>query len=78
MGIGQSLLFRSWIGIGITVLAMAVVLFRIHDEEALMYREFGGEWEAYCRQSIDVQKTFWTVLYSQETLTLFRSLSDKL
>jgi protein-S-isoprenylcysteine O-methyltransferase Ste14 len=51
MGIGQSLLFRSWLGIGMTLLAMAVVLFRIHDEEILMQKEFGAEWEAYCRKT---------------------------
>jgi protein-S-isoprenylcysteine O-methyltransferase Ste14 len=59
MGIGQSLLFRSWIGIGLTALAMAVVLFRIHDEEALMRREFGAEWEAYCRNSKKMIPYLW-------------------
>jgi protein-S-isoprenylcysteine O-methyltransferase Ste14 len=51
MGIGQSLLFHSWIGIGLTLLAMALVLFRIHDEEILMQKEFGAEWEAYVRKT---------------------------
>jgi protein-S-isoprenylcysteine O-methyltransferase Ste14 len=50
MGIGQSLLFRSWLGVGLTLLAMAIVLFRIHDEEIMMRREFGKEWEAYARK----------------------------
>ncbi|MFN2299864.1 MAG: methyltransferase family protein [Anaerolineales bacterium] len=50
MGIGQSLLFRSWIGVGFTVAAMALVLLRIRDEEVLMEREFGAEWEAYGRR----------------------------
>lgn len=59
MGIGQSLLFRSWIGLALTVLAMAIVLFRIHDEEALMHKEFGAEWEAYCRKSNKLIPYIW-------------------
>jgi len=59
MGTGQSLLFRSWIGLALTVLAMAVVLFRIHDEEALMRKEFGAEWEAYCRKSNKLIPYIW-------------------
>jgi protein-S-isoprenylcysteine O-methyltransferase Ste14 len=59
MGVGQSLLFRSWIGLGLTALAMAVVLFRIHDEEALMHREFGAEWEAYRRHTRKLIPQIW-------------------
>jgi protein-S-isoprenylcysteine O-methyltransferase Ste14 len=51
LGIGLSLLFRSWIGIVLTLVFVAIVLFRIKDEEALMSREFGLEWETYCRKS---------------------------
>ncbi|MBN1437951.1 MAG: isoprenylcysteine carboxylmethyltransferase family protein [Anaerolineales bacterium] len=51
MGIGQSLLFRSWLGLALTVLAMVVVLIRIRDEEILMQKEFGAEWEAYARKT---------------------------
>ena len=51
MGVGQSLLFRSWLGIVLTILAMAVVLFRIRDEEILMHKEFGAEREAYGRKT---------------------------
>jgi protein-S-isoprenylcysteine O-methyltransferase Ste14 len=50
-GIGLSLLFRSWIGIVLTLVFVAIVLFRIKDEETLMSREFGLEWETYCRKS---------------------------
>jgi protein-S-isoprenylcysteine O-methyltransferase Ste14 len=50
-GIGLSLLFRSWIGLVLTGLFVAIILFRIKDEEQLMQREFGQEWETYCKQS---------------------------
>jgi protein-S-isoprenylcysteine O-methyltransferase Ste14 len=46
-----ALLFRSWIGLIAVAPLVAVLLFRIRDEEALMRREFGSEWEAYCRRS---------------------------
>jgi protein-S-isoprenylcysteine O-methyltransferase Ste14 len=59
LGIGASLLFRSRIGSALTVLAMAFVLFRIRDEEALMHREFGGEWEAYCRSTRRLIPLIW-------------------
>jgi protein-S-isoprenylcysteine O-methyltransferase Ste14 len=50
-GIGLSLLFRSWIGLILTLVFVIVILFRVRDEEAMMRREFGAEWEAYCRRS---------------------------
>jgi protein-S-isoprenylcysteine O-methyltransferase Ste14 len=59
MGIGQSMLFRSWLGLVLTALAMTVVLFRIHDEEALMRKEFGTEWEAYCAKSKKLIPYLW-------------------
>jgi protein-S-isoprenylcysteine O-methyltransferase Ste14 len=59
MGIGLSLLFCSWIGLALTALAMAIVLFRIRDEEALMHREFGAEWEAYCRKTSRLMPYLW-------------------
>jgi len=59
LGIGQSLLFRSWIGLGLTALVMVIVLFRIRDEEALMRREFGEEWETYSRRSNKLFPHLW-------------------
>ncbi|MBN1428543.1 MAG: isoprenylcysteine carboxylmethyltransferase family protein [Anaerolineae bacterium] len=50
-GIGLALLFRSWIGLALTLVFIVVVFFRIKDEEALMSHEFGLEWETYCKQS---------------------------
>jgi protein-S-isoprenylcysteine O-methyltransferase Ste14 len=59
LGIGQSLLFRSWIGLVMTALAMAIVLFRIRDEEVLMSREFGAEWQTYCSKSWKLIPYLW-------------------
>ncbi len=59
LGIGQSLLFRSWIGLGMTALVMAIVLFRIRDEEILMKNEFGQEWEIYSRRSWKLIPYLW-------------------
>lgn len=51
MAFGLVLLFRSWVGwIGCAPL-VGVLLFRIRDEEQLMHKEFGLEWEEYCRKS---------------------------
>jgi len=50
-GVGLSLLFRSWIGLVLTLIFTIIILFRIRDEEAMMSREFGAEWEAYCKKS---------------------------
>jgi protein-S-isoprenylcysteine O-methyltransferase Ste14 len=50
-GIGLSLLFRSWIGLGLTFVFVLIILFRIKDEEALMGREFGKTWQQYCDHS---------------------------
>ncbi len=50
-GIGLSFLFRSWIGLALTLLFIIIVLFRIKDEEALMSREFREEWATYCKNS---------------------------
>ncbi|MGD8456557.1 MAG: isoprenylcysteine carboxylmethyltransferase family protein [Anaerolineales bacterium] len=49
--LGFSLLFHSWIGVIGVVLSIAVFLWRIRDEEALMHAEFGREWEKYCQHT---------------------------
>jgi protein-S-isoprenylcysteine O-methyltransferase Ste14 len=51
VSIGISLVFRSWIGLLATIFFLALLLYRISDEEAVMHREFGAEWEAYCKSS---------------------------
>ena len=49
--LGLSFLFRSWIGLVAMVPILVGLLFRIRDEEAVLHKEFGAEWEAYCQQS---------------------------
>jgi protein-S-isoprenylcysteine O-methyltransferase Ste14 len=59
LGTGLSLLFRSWLGLALTAAAMAIVLLRIRDEEAMMRREFGAEWEAYTRKTRKLLPFLW-------------------
>lgn len=49
--LGMALLFRSWVGLLLFVPMLGVILFRIRDEEALLLRTFGAEWETYCQHS---------------------------
>jgi protein-S-isoprenylcysteine O-methyltransferase Ste14 len=51
VAIGLAILFRSWVGLAAGVLFLGVLLFRIKDEETLLRREFGQEWETYCKRS---------------------------
>jgi len=46
---GLSFLFRSWIGLAVSLISVIVFILRIRDEEVFMQREFGEEWEAYCK-----------------------------
>jgi protein-S-isoprenylcysteine O-methyltransferase Ste14 len=48
---GVSCVFRSWIGLLASLFFVAVLFFRIRDEEATMEKEFGVQWEAYCERS---------------------------
>jgi protein-S-isoprenylcysteine O-methyltransferase Ste14 len=45
-----TLIFRSVTGIGVSVALVPLMIWRIIDEERLMARKFGGEWEAYSRR----------------------------
>jgi len=56
---GYSLAFRSWIGLGFALLVLAVLLLRIHDEEALLKTEFGAEWVAYSRGTARLPPGIW-------------------
>lgn len=49
--LGLSFLFRSWIGLVALIPIAAGLLFRIKDEEEVLHKEFGLEWETYCKQS---------------------------
>jgi protein-S-isoprenylcysteine O-methyltransferase Ste14 len=51
LSIGISCVFHSWIGLAASVVFLAVILFRIRDEEVTMLQEFGTEWEDYCTRS---------------------------
>jgi protein-S-isoprenylcysteine O-methyltransferase Ste14 len=51
VAIGLAILFRSWIGLAVSVPFLGVILFRIKDEEVVLHQEFGQEWEAYCKRS---------------------------
>ena len=48
---GLPLLFRSWVGLAVSPILLATILFRIRDEEALMRTEFGLEWERYSQHT---------------------------
>ena len=50
-GLGLAFLFRSWIGLLLTVIFFVVILFRLRDEEAFMRNEFGQTWDEYCSRS---------------------------
>lgn len=49
--LGIALVFRSWVAIILILLLTMVLLWRIHDEEALLHQEFGASWEAYASKS---------------------------
>jgi protein-S-isoprenylcysteine O-methyltransferase Ste14 len=51
LGFGAALVFRSWIGVALSLIFIGVILFRIRDEEALMHKEFAKAWEHYCERS---------------------------
>ena len=48
---GIALVFRSWLALALVAPVLAVLLWRIADEEALLRGEFGAEWEAYARRT---------------------------
>jgi protein-S-isoprenylcysteine O-methyltransferase Ste14 len=49
--LGASLAFRTWAGLVLFPFVLALLLWRIRDEEALMQREFGEAWRAYSRRA---------------------------
>lgn len=51
MNVGIALVFRSGLGLLLAAGLIGVLLWRIHDEEALMHQAFGAEWEAYMQKS---------------------------
>ena len=51
LAFGLSCLFRSWVGLGVSLVVVLVLLLRIKDEEAMLRREFGPAWDSYCQKS---------------------------
>jgi protein-S-isoprenylcysteine O-methyltransferase Ste14 len=49
--LGFALVFRSWIGLAAMIPVVAFFLLRIKDEEAVLQKEFGPQWKAYCERS---------------------------
>lgn len=45
--LGVALTFTSWIALILVVATFAALIWRIRDEEKLMYEEFGKDWESY-------------------------------
>jgi protein-S-isoprenylcysteine O-methyltransferase Ste14 len=48
---GISLVFRSWLSLLLVAALALVLIWRIQNEEALMHREFGRDWDAYTQRS---------------------------
>jgi len=51
MGFGLALIFISWIGLIGSVIFIAIILYRIRDEEVLMRENFEKEWDSYCEKT---------------------------
>jgi len=49
--LGVALVFRSGLGLFLVAGEVAVIAWRIAEEEALLARHFGARWESYARQS---------------------------
>lgn len=49
--LGLALVFATWVGLVLAAAVMAVLLWRIPDEEAMMRREFGSTWDEYARRT---------------------------
>lgn len=48
---GFSAVFRSGVALLLVLLLAPILLWRIHDEESLMHRQFGQDWEAYMKRT---------------------------
>lgn len=57
--LGSALVFHSWIGIAADGVLLVTLLWRIRDEEAMLRREFGAEWEAYTRHTRRLLPWIW-------------------
>jgi protein-S-isoprenylcysteine O-methyltransferase Ste14 len=51
LSLGLTLLFHSWIGLGISAIVLGLLLYRIWDEERLLRGQFGAAWQMYVHHS---------------------------
>ncbi len=51
VALGLALLFRSWIALAALPFLLALLIFRLKDEEKLLREEFGPQWEEYISHS---------------------------
>ena len=51
VALGLALLFRSWIALAALPFLLALLIFRLTDEEKLLREEFGGHWDKYVQRS---------------------------
>jgi protein-S-isoprenylcysteine O-methyltransferase Ste14 len=51
MALGYALLFRSLVGMAMTLLLIPALIWRITGEEKMMADEFGAEWQAYLKKT---------------------------
>jgi protein-S-isoprenylcysteine O-methyltransferase Ste14 len=49
--LGWTLAFRSGVGLLLTALLIPPLLARIHAEEMLLHKQFGGEYDTYCSRT---------------------------
>jgi protein-S-isoprenylcysteine O-methyltransferase Ste14 len=57
--LGAALVYRAWIGMAADIVLLAALLWRIHDEEAMLQREFGAQWETYCKRTKRLLPWIW-------------------
>ncbi len=48
---GFGLIFRSWLALPLFLVAVAFVFLRVQQEEDLLRRHFGQEFDAYCQRT---------------------------
>ncbi len=51
VALGMAILFRSWITMMALPFLLALLIFRLTNEEKLLREEFGGQWVEYVRRS---------------------------
>ncbi len=59
MVLGFSLVFRAWIGLAAVLIVTGALVWRIFDEEKMLRKEFGEQWEAYCQHTWRLIPRLW-------------------